>query len=844
MSVHTDETIDLHTYKYTFTTYATQKFLPSLHIWLNIHTKHAQAVGGRVVVWLGADVQEKEKLAAAWPAVEFRVVPSEVPAGSFADFWAAEHYAWKIWLMKTMTDELSSNEHEMVLYVDAGAITIRVPTEMMTKAAQAGACFVEDTTQKNMYWFSDSFKRILNVQEFEMHSNQIQAATIVFVPSKAKAMIGAAYTMACNRDIIAGPKWAGVTPTGQPVGHRHDQAIFSLLHLRHGMPVEPIGKMQNIESMKVASETGVAFYVHRGNFVVGNEASVQTPKGLAEINVINLERRADRLAKFYENHPELKGHVRIHKATDGRALQLTPAIARLLRPNDFFWKKAIAGCALSHLGLWHRFATAEGPDDKAFLVFEDDVKLKKGWQKEWNAAVGQVPANWDVLYLGGVLPQNWAAFDTVKERVSGTPWCRVAPNQIFGQRAPTRYFHFCNYSYVISKRGAQKLLSLIQARDGFFTSADHMICNHVDLMNLYFLDPKVAGCTQEDDPAYMNSQFNNYNRIDTFDSDLWTNDERWSVEERDAALKEAGALDIGAACKEEVIPAQERNLLVRMIGEGGEDSRKNILESEWLEEMLNCNIWIEPMVQTSSEFKPKEVPWIIVSRQDLDKWKLVFKHFESEGRNFYAIHLSDEYGRDDISWYSSPMCKGVIRNYWRADAAALAHVIILPLGYTFGTKSGFNANGGRTAIWSFEGTSWFGREEKLAKLSLLQPNEMRLFAKWNDPGQKSRSEYAAQLSRSIFVPILRGNNIETFRMYEALESGAVPIYVREPGDEEYWDWFTAHVPLANITSWSSAAAYMKFFLENPAHLNKYRNSVIGFWKKWKTELRDKLSKII
>ncbi len=843
MSVHTGEAIDLHTYKYIFTTYATQKFLPSLQLWLNIHTKHAQAVGGRVVVWLGTDVQEKEKLATAWPAAEFRVVPSEAPAGSFADFWAAEHYAWKIWIMKAMTDELSSNARTMVLYVDAGAVTVRLPTEMMEKAGRAGLCLIDDSTQKNMYWFSDVFKRILGVQEFELHSNQVLGGLFVYVPALAKKFVNIAYTMACNRDIIAGPKWAGALPSGQPFGHRHDQAIFSLLRLRHGIPTEPIEKMHNMKSMKDASESGAAFYVHRGNIVIGEEPKAE---GLAEINVINLERRADRLAKFYENHPELKGQVRIHKATDGRSLQLTPAIARLLRPNDFFWKKAIAGCALSHLGLWHRFATAEGPNDKAFLVFEDDVKLKKGWQKEWNAAVGQVPGDWDVLYLGGVLPQNWAAFDTVKERINGTPWCRVAPNQIFGQRAPTRYFHFCNYSYVISKRGAQKLLALIQARDGFFTSADHMICNHVDLMNLYFLDPKVAGCTQEDDPAYMNSQFNNYNRIDTFDSDLWTNDERWTTGERDAALKEAGALDIGAAVSTEVISVnpQERNLLVRMIGEGGEDSRKHVMEIEWLEEMLNCRIWIEPMVQTSAEFKPKEVPWVIVSRQDLDKWKQVFKHFETEKRNFYAIHLSDEFGRDDISWYSSPMCKGVIRNYWRADAAALAHVTILPLGYAVGTKSGFNENAGRNIIWSFEGTGWFGREEKLSALNTLQPNEKRLFAKWNDPGQKTRPEYAAQLSRSIFVPIVRGNNIETFRLYEALEAGAVPIYVRENGDDDYWNWLTAHVPLANITSWSSAATYMRFFMANPAHLNKYRNSIIGFWKKWKTELRDKLSKII
>jgi hypothetical protein len=66
-----------------------------------------------------------------------------------------------------------------------------------------------------------------------------------------------------------------------------------------------------------------------------------------------------------------------------------------------------------------------------------------------------------------------------------------------------------------------------------------MIVNHWDKLNIYFPDPLLAGCIQESDPAYMNSEFNNFNRIDKFDSDLWTNDERWSHEERDAALNTA-----------------------------------------------------------------------------------------------------------------------------------------------------------------------------------------------------------------------------------------------------------------------------------------------------------------
>jgi ATP-dependent DNA helicase PIF1 len=70
-------------------------------------------------------------------------------------------------------------------------------------------------------------------------------------------------------------------------------------------------------------------------------------------------------------------------------------------------------------------------------------------------------------------------------------------------------------------------MATIEAKDGYYTSADHMVCNPVDFMNIYFLDPLMAGCYQDDDPVYATSEFNNFNRVDGFDSDLWNNDERF-----------------------------------------------------------------------------------------------------------------------------------------------------------------------------------------------------------------------------------------------------------------------------------------------------------------------------
>lgn len=847
-----------HTKSLVFITYATKRFIPSLHIWLrHVQLLIAGRAGTKGVVWLGADLDDGDaaELRMSWPDFGFLPLPKTAPANSFDDYWAAEHYAWKLWILR----HTCTAADRVYIYADSGVAIKRLPAEMIAAAEAKGICFVEDTTQKNRFWFSDDFKTELATTETELDANQIQAATIVCTAAAAP-ILDEAYRLSLRRSVIAGPKWLGVRD-GQPFGHRHDQAILSLLRLRHGIPTLRIDDMQSMKSSVDAVNRDVPFYVHRGNFVEGIAAAPLISEGpmplISDIRVINLERRADRLAAFKKNHPDLD--AKVHKAVDGCSLTLTSAIARVLRPNDFFWKKAVAGCALSHLGLWHELATSK--DASSYLILEDDAKLASGWEVAWRKAAPSVPADWDVLYLGGVLPPNLPALNVAKERVSDM-WHRIKPNSIFGQREPTRYFHFCAYAYVLSKAGAQKIIKMIEGRDGFFTSADHIMCNHYEQLNLYFLDPKLASCTQEDDPVYRQSQFNNFNRIDKFDSDLWNNDERWTLTERLTALGDIGPLEIASALKdvrsqqekvdeptpklistmavERKMSNVERNLLVRMMN-AGPDAKKYIMEMDWLEEMLNCTIYVEPMVATNADFMPNEVPWIIVSRQDLEKWLIIFKVFEIEQRKFYAIHLSDEFGKDDISWYGQANCLGVIRTYWRPDATD-AKAITLPLGYAQGAQASGTQE--KSLAWSFEGTNWFGRAEALAALESVQPHEKKLFGQWNDPGQKTRAEYAAQISRSQFVPCVRGNHFETFRMYEALEAGSVPIYVRCSGDDVFWNWLSSKIPLLNINSWTDAARYMTFFRENPEHFTKYRDGLVVAWASWKKELKESCAAIV
>jgi GR25 family glycosyltransferase involved in LPS biosynthesis len=842
----------IESFNYMFCTYATAKFLPSLQIWLR--TTCIMASGfpegkAKVRVYLGADISEsvENSLKGHFQDVVFMRLPNEVPEGAFSDYWAAEHYAWKIWIYHQLANDETLKGH-MILYYDAGIVLTKLPFEMLESAATDGLCFIKDTTQQNKNWFSETFKSRLNVTEPELQEHQILGGICAMIGSsdKAIAVFNEAFTHSKVREIIAGPKWAGMHPNGQPFGHRHDQAILSLLRLRHCIATVEIDDVVTHDSLRRAKMLGRSFYIHRGAFKVNQDVL----PGVTDAYVINLERRADRYETFMKNHGAFAKKVQNHMAIDGRKLKLTPTLARLLRPNDFFWKKAVAGCALSHLALWTQLVN-EPADTKSYLILEDDVKMAAGWEKQFIGS--PPPEDYDVLYLGGILPPNKAGFELVKEKVSNG-WCRVAFNQNFGQAEPTRYFHFCNYAYVLSRRGAQKVLNIIKERDGFFTSGDHMICNHWDKLNIYFPDPLMAGCTQEADPAYVNSKFNNFDRIDTFDSDLWTNDERWSIDEvRNITSMSAGdEINISGALKDAYmqmamvdvkgptfrIPTNEeqesKTVTVYMINPD-EDAKSRLLEADWLDEIFGKELVIKALPDNPSGFAKDEAPIVIVSRQDLNIWLNVFHHFKTEGRKWSAIHLSDEFGTDNISWYKD--AKWVVRTYFRTELEANApNVLTIPLGYSGG---GYPKVGSvnRKWSWSFHGTKWFGRDKKVLAFDTIEGGNKRIYDTWNDPAQLKPEEYRKILCDSYFVPIFRGNHFETFRLYEALEAGAIPIVIREEGDKVFWEWLLKRLPLLQLAAVEDGVKAVRFFMGAPEHREKYKNLLLNAWDDWKMEIK-------
>jgi GR25 family glycosyltransferase involved in LPS biosynthesis len=852
-------------------TYATFKFLGSLQHWLTAAKNQLRALPDmKALVFLGPDVPETSitVLKETYTFAEFEYVPGDWTPPNFSDYWEPMNYAWKIWICNTVVNR-ESLKGKLILYMDAGAILVRWPREWLTIVQKHGIAYLEDPREENERWCGDSFCTSLSVTDSERSAKQIFAGTMSYVSGHSLAIefFKEAFLHGQNRDIIVGPRLSGVSADGKSYGHRQDQSILSILARRYPIPLVPLDTVYCHHSMRRTFQTGKCIYFHRGDF----KKTIPFLPGIEDAYVINLDRRADRLEAFRKAHPELEDRVNRQPAYDGKTLTLTSELATLFKPNDFFWKKAVMGCAMSHLSLWWKLAN-EHPDIHNYLIFEDDAQLKPGWEEILEKSMAHIPEDYDVLYLGGILPPNREAFQTVLEPVTKY-YSRVKPHSVFGQNPPTTYFHSCAYAYILSRKGAVKILNMMEQKKGYWTSADHMMCSPCDTMNLYFLTPVVAGCFQDSDPAYANSEFNNFSRVDSFDSDLWNNDERFSVPPSfltdnfsiksllTSIYNSGTSLTSAQAPVAPVAPVKYSGPSV--INTEGKPTNVRFLtldrhnldfsslyEGNWL-----CNLFGIKTVCTEkfdeSTPPPTDCPVVIMMRPFTADISKILWNWSKMGVQFKLLHLSDELSASELSdpleVYSFPGCKSVLRTYIRNDfpQGSESKIQIIPIGYHWTTLrdkenplTDTPASPFREFHWSFYGTNWNGREinmKPLLEAKLI--STYNFYSDWKDPDNLSETQYKNILLQSVFVPCPDGMNPDTFRVYEALEAGCIPLIVHTEANDVWFRWISNYIPLLDIKSWDNAVRNMIQLLSKPEMLEIYRTQILKGWIAWSAKLK-------
>jgi len=529
-------------------------------------------------------------------------------------------------------------------------------------------------------------------------------------------------------------------------------------------------------------------------------------EGIEKTYVINLDTRADRWNSLLEAEPYLERLVERIPGVNGKTLDMNSFIYNLFEKNEFNWKKSIIGCNLSHISVWSKIAVAT--EGNYFLVLEDDVRFQPGWLDRWKQCLPHIPADAELLYLGGVLPPNKAALPMASAPYN-EHWSMIQPNTMFSP-APAPVFHFCAYSYILTRGGAQKLMNYLFHSDRrSFTVSDHLLGHPSIGLTKYFVTPLLSYCFQESDPVYVQSDFNDLHRNDKFDSDIWNNTECFT--------------------KAELAPFQtpsDSSQIVYFFPKEGETSVEPY-EKQWLEHMLCKTLRFVPV---SNQMVIGCHLLFLVQRPHVDQCIHLFRQLEENQIPFKVIHLSDEFETDDISFYSYSMCKAVLRNYPRGPMPS--HVLTIPLGYhhrsTEPTKSFLD----RELLWSFHGTDWFDRSKQLSEWVSFVPHYCHLQPHWNHPSATKEGVYVSILENSKFCPILKGQNVETFRLYEALEAGCLPV--TNLTDSAYLSWIDQNLGLSSFYEWTNPVAIF-----NGTTIDETVRQQVGErWNAWKQRIHE------
>mgnify|MGYP001068361476 FL=1 len=240
---------------------------------------------------------------------------------------------------------------------------------------------------------------------------------------------------------------------------------------------------------------------------------------------------------------------------------------------------------------------------------------------------------------------------------------------------------------------------------------------------------------------------------------------------------------------------------------------------------------------------------IINDTQNLDENEslIIVDHMISTKESFYfdlsnkvkkifLIHLGDEGGAEKKDLVYS-LCEHIWRTFSLPMFKNFKNVTSIPIGYKCDPiKDNINILK-RNYKWSFLGTTHgSSRYDLLDKHRNIMPNFINLTEDFSGKKSMDTNNYYKILNNSIFAPIPHGYfHPETYRLYEALEAGCIPI-IENPF--QFFDNFLPNNPLLSVNSWEDSSTIIKKYLENKRDIEILRNKINDWWTQHKENLKE------
>jgi hypothetical protein len=252
----------------------------------------------------------------------------------------------------------------------------------------------------------------------------------------------------------------------------------------------------------------------------------------------------------------------------------------------------------------------------------------------------------------------------------------------------------------------------------------------------------------------------------------------------------------------------------------------------WITELLiKLNIEV---VKDLKDIKKKDK--LIVVDFKLNSKQSFYFDLSNKVSKVYLIHLGDEGASENTDLIYS-LCEHVWRTFALPKFGQIKNITCIPIGYKCGLHKKNISFEKKKYIWSFMGTiHGSSRFDLLQKHKKIKPNFQKLTSGFATNDSLEAKEYYEQLNNSIFTLVPNGYyHPETYRLYEALECGSIPI-VENPFN--FFDFFLKDSPIPKIKNWSESLKIMEDLIKDEGSILKLSTDINLWWIEYKKNLKD------
>lgn len=275
---------------------------------------------------------------------------------------------------------------------------------------------------------------------------------------------------------------------------------------------------------------------------------------------------------------------------------------------------------------------------------------------------------------------------------------------------------------------------------------------------------------------------------------------------------------------------------------------KESWEQQWIHELFE--FVPHPIVEHVDPDLTMVIPFsvLIFSVPNRPKLNRLLETYSLASTPFALLQLSDEeLLHTDLDYHDA---RFILRNYFSKKLARQnKKVYFIPLGYKNHFWRGFEGKikgvNERKYNWSFAGN--INRPDRLKMARYMGYIPGYFFNRgcgFNSKNALSTSSYRDLLLDTIISPCPIGNaSFDSFRVYESLECGCIPLIQSNYASDYFKNLFGEH-PLPILQDWSEAKEKVDLLLKDKEALENLRQVCYQFWQDQKIGLKNKIRSII